>query len=62
MLRNESAQNRKIKMYGGYASMPALRGPSIGFQISSTGEGIVTVHRSQGQGSFITVNEKYRNI
>lgn len=24
--------------------------------------GIVTVHRSQGHGSFITVNAKYRNI
>ncbi len=24
--------------------------------------GIVTVHRSQGQGSYITVNPKYRNI
>ena len=24
--------------------------------------GIVSLHRSTGQGSFITVNEKYRNI
>ena len=137
----------KLKASGGYASMPALRGPSIDFQILSSGAGIetdklphyvlkwehfdkivekanslggkmyrgdqlpqqpgcklgceishdcmegfiasellgeedgksvtrrstyysgilawaeiVTLHRSQGLGSFITVNEKYRNI
>lgn len=145
--RISSVIKEKIKACGGHASMPALRGPSIDFQISSTGMGIetdklphyilewehfdkiitkanslggkmyrgdnlaqqsgsklgyeishdcmegfvasellgtedgnaitrrstyysgilawaeiVALHRSQGQGSFITVNEKYRDI